>query len=255
MSEAEAAIGHNSTAAELTEDQKRALAFHHKGQYSRALAEKKEADAKFKNMCKSIIAEGTAIDDIKSMLSLEKDGGEEVLRADIERMMKVARWMGAHIGEQFDLEEAIADRRTVDERQFTEGKLAGMRGETCVAPYTGPGGQHWTRGWHEGQAALVSALELTKARAATEEPADGDSEEQAVQEPEAAPTPPRKRGRPRKQAQNGSGPHAGAVAAQTAAELAEPIDEIDTPFAERHRAEKDRDAAEFENGGAPAFNG
>jgi uncharacterized protein (UPF0335 family) len=40
-------------------------------------------------------------------------------------------------------------------------------------------------------------------------------------------------------------PDADAVAARTAEELAEPIDEIDRPFAERHADQKARDAASF----------
>jgi uncharacterized protein (UPF0335 family) len=44
-------------------------------------------------------------------------------------------------------------------------------------------------------------------------------------------------------------PDPDAVKARTQEELEEPIDELDRPFAERHRAAKDRDAAEFEGGG------
>lgn len=43
----------------------------------------------------------------------------------------------------------------------------------------------------------------------------------------------------------GAAPDPEAVKRQTEAELAEPIDEIDKPFAERHRAQKDQDAGAF----------
>jgi uncharacterized protein (UPF0335 family) len=47
-------------------------------------------------------------------------------------------------------------------------------------------------------------------------------------------------------------PDADAVAARTAEDMAEPIDEIDKPFSERHAGQKAQDAAAFE--APPAFN-
>lgn len=164
--EATNGAAHGQNIRPLNEDEQRALAFHHRREYRDALASKKEADAGFKNTCKRIIAEGTSIADVREMIKLDGQGGEAALRAEIERMMKVARWMGASIGEQFDLEDAINDRRPLDERAYAAGKVAGMNGDTCSAPYDGHAGQEWIRGWHDGQASLMSALELTKAGAA-----------------------------------------------------------------------------------------
>lgn len=173
-----AGAGHNSNA--LSDDQQRALGFHHKRLWQVALDAQKAAAAEVKKAEKRAVADGISKADLKLMRDLDGKAGDAALRVEIERTLRVARWMGAEVGEQFSFDD-IPNRAPVTERAFERGKRDGMSGATAVTPegYTGESEQEYLRGWHDGQAILFSALELSKARVAE---------------------PPKKRGRPKKDA-------------------------------------------------------
>lgn len=152
-------IGHNGpTKVELTDEQRQALFFQHKRGYQNALAKKKEQDAAFKNACKQARAElgRDVIKSIKLAIDLESEGGDEVLRAEIERQLEVARWMNLPFGQQAELFTDVTDPRPATERAFSEGKKAGMEGRPNKPPHAPdvPQYKEWIRGWQEGQAAI-----------------------------------------------------------------------------------------------------
>jgi ribosome modulation factor len=183
MTEATVTAEHNQT---MSDDQLRALAYHHTGIYKRELAKKKAQDAKFKVACKTAKADGVSVDRIKLLIQLDEEGGEEKLRTELQEKIETARWAGAEVGTQFDfLDEP--DRTPLIERAREEGKIAGMKGDTCKAPYEGDAEQEWIAGWQQGQELLASSLDLTRARAVAEQ-AEAESEGDA---------PPKKRGRPK----------------------------------------------------------
>lgn len=157
-----AGIGDNS---ELNDDQKRALFFHHRRLYKHALAKKKEADAAFKDACKRAKAENADPKMIKFSIELENDEDGKIAAEHAERE-RVASFMCLPIGANGD----FFDRTPLVDRAFDEGKRAGMEGETCIPPYdaSGEAGQAWINGWHEGQKALVSTLELFRSKDAPE---------------------------------------------------------------------------------------
>lgn len=143
--------------SELTEDEKRALLFQHKGLYEKALAEKKAADAKLKNVCKlakSELGKG-AVDDIKDAIALDQPEGEAAHRAEIERKLRIARWMGASVGTQFSFAE---DMTPATDRAYEDGKRAGLKGEAARPPHDPSVPQYgkWMEGWHAGQGVLAS---------------------------------------------------------------------------------------------------
>jgi hypothetical protein len=153
--------GHNSRAtkpAEMTEDQRQALALQWKRKYEADLGAKKAADAALKNTGKLIKAElgAEGLDLIKDMILLETDDGEAQLRARAERARRAAIYMAAPLGSQF---EFFPDRMPAEDRAFAEGKRDAMSGEPLVNPYdpSVPQFGQYAEGWHAGQRALIDA--------------------------------------------------------------------------------------------------
>ena len=156
MDEQTPGIGDNS---ELTEEQKQSLFFHHRRLWKDALAKKKAADAAFKNACKRAKSEGVNPKMIKFSVEIEDDEDGK-LAAEQEERERVAAWMGVPFGGQSDL----FSRQPAVDKAFADGKRAGMEGKDCSPPYEPGGevGQAWMSGWHEGQRALASTLDLFK---------------------------------------------------------------------------------------------
>lgn len=166
--------GHNSGPAEeaLSDDELRALAFQHRDRYSVALAAKKAADAKFKNVCKLAKAElGTgAVDIIKDLIALEDPEGEERMREKLQRQADALRWAGLPLGTQMDFALQEPDRTPGIDRAFDEGKQASMSNKPAKPPYdpSSPQYRAFMDGYAEHQKALAERLGRGK---------DGDSTE------------------------------------------------------------------------------
>lgn len=147
--------------SELTDDEKRALLLQHKSAYCIALADKKAADAEFKNICKKAKAEcgKDAVAEIKDALALEEPGGKMALEAEIARKHRVARWMGLPVGAEPMMFEMV-DRRPAVDIAYDQGKAGGMTGVTAQPPYdtSVPQYQRWLEGWHDGQEIIASAF-------------------------------------------------------------------------------------------------
>lgn len=156
--QAPAQNGHNS---ELTDDERRALLLQHKSAYVIALADKKAADADFKNTCKKAKAEcgKDAVAEIKDAIALEQPGGKMALEAEIARKHRVARWMGLPVGAEPMMFEMV-DRRPAVDIAYDQGKSGGMAGVIAQPPYdtSVPQYQRWMEGWHDGQEILASAF-------------------------------------------------------------------------------------------------
>jgi hypothetical protein len=154
--------------ASLTEDQQAALFFNHTTTYKKFLERKKTADAEFKNACKLIKAEGTSVEDIKTGIQLESDGGNERLQAEIERKLRVARWQGAAVGTQFSLLDE--DRTPSVDKAKADGKRAGLKGESATPPsHHGIAQQNaWLEGHADGQQVLLARVQQQKDRDAKE---------------------------------------------------------------------------------------
>lgn len=143
--------------SELTDDERRALLFQHVGTYERMLAAKKKADADLKNACKVAKAElgKDAVADIKDVIALKSPEGEAALRAEIDRKLRVARYVNAPVGHQFTFAE---DMRPSEDRAFEDGKRVGLEGGPMTPPHdpSVPQHQKWLEGWHVGQGVLAS---------------------------------------------------------------------------------------------------
>lgn len=158
-------IGHNS---KLTDDERRALTLHHLHLYSAAdaLVEKAKSDRKaITDQAKADLGKG-AIADIKDMI---KTKDEKAFRGNVERALRLARWMGLPVGTQVSLFDV-----PTDERHKNEGMTAGMEGERCEPPKHLPAtaAQQWIAGWHEGQTTLMGAFKKLGIEGGRGTPAD-----------------------------------------------------------------------------------
>lgn len=145
--------------SELTDDERRALLFQHVKAYEDKLAAKKKADAELKNTCKLAKAElgKDAVADIKDVIALKTPEGEAALKIEIERQIRIARFMNAPMGHQFTFSE---DMRPSTDKAFEKGKCAGLDGQAASPPHDPSVPQYgsWMEGWHAGQAVLASGF-------------------------------------------------------------------------------------------------
>lgn len=145
-----------ATGDELSDEQRQALWHQHRKKYAALVAAKKAADAAVKNHAKLVKAElgEHAIAEFKTADALEADGGEEALQAEIERKLRIARWMGAAIGSQFSL---FPDREPLADKAYEDGKRAALKGEPCRPPHpeASEQGQRWIQGHHDATAAIA----------------------------------------------------------------------------------------------------
>jgi hypothetical protein len=164
----------NST---LTEDERRALLFQHVKAYEERLAAKKKADADLKNACKVAKADlgKDAVADIKDVIALGSPEGEKALQAEIERKLRIARYVNAAVGHQFTFSE---DMRPATDRAYEEGKRVGLAGGQCISPHDHSVPQHdsWMTGFHDGQAILGSAFAKKPVDVAAERTAQDTSD-------------------------------------------------------------------------------
>jgi ribosome modulation factor len=149
-------------------DETKAKALHlsnHVPAYEKALKAKKDADANFKNVCKTIKSEGGSIDDIKLTIKLRTPEGEKEFEEDLKRQLRVADWNNLAIGQQGNL--FGPDRQTLEEKAFKEGEKAGLEGKDAKPPYSAenPGFQQWMEGWHKSQKILAAGFKPTTPKA------------------------------------------------------------------------------------------
>lgn len=172
-------IGHNST---LTDDERRALTLHHKRLYEAAdaIVEKAKAErSAVADQAKSDLGKG-ALAEIKDLIAYSDT---KKLKGNVERMLRLARWLGLPVGTQAVLFEAAAEERAQE-----DGKTAGMSGLMCEPPrhLAAHAHQLWIEGWHEGQAVLASAFKKKREKddpaeqAQSPDPAQAESREEAV---------------------------------------------------------------------------
>lgn len=157
-----APIDHNQSKAKdegLTDDQMQKLFQNHLRQYEKALEVKKAAAVAFLNVCKLAKSEGTKIEDIKTAILLKSEEGNAVLQARVEAELRVARWMGAPVGSQFEM-FADTDRTPSDEKAEAEGKRDGLAGRDFSNAYK-PGSrlyESYRSGYDEGQKVNIAGI-------------------------------------------------------------------------------------------------
>ena len=158
----------NVAKAPLTDEQLHALTDSWAGHYVAALEKKKAAEADFKNVCKKAKTEGVLLADIKAYIAAGTEEGQANLKADVDRVARVARWRGFAIGHQFGL---FGDDDESQPLSFTLGKEAGLKGEPATCP-ANRDVEEFLRGWHAGQKILLSGFKPTPAEDGSPHPFD-----------------------------------------------------------------------------------
>jgi hypothetical protein len=160
-----ATAGHNS--GEISEKDRKVLFFINRKDYLEALAVQKAATSKMKLVGKAIKADlgKYGLDQIKAYEQAQTPEGLAELKARRDADIQAMRFAGVPVNTQLDI---FTDRLPLDERAYTEGEEAGLRGDTLSNPYNeaSPEGQEWARGWHDGQGALFAGIkqkEMAKA--------------------------------------------------------------------------------------------
>lgn len=138
-------------ATDLTDEQMHALTAHHAAAYEKALAVKKDGDAKFKNVCKLAKGDGVKVTAIKKFIDAETPEGQARIKLDVEESARIARWKSADLGFAFKLWDID------DTNSFQRGKEHGVAGAPCKSP-AGLDPVEYARGWQEGQRIKLSSI-------------------------------------------------------------------------------------------------
>lgn len=143
-----------ATIESLSDDQLYSLTEDHKNRYLTLYAAKTAADTALKNFGRVVKADlgAQGLADIKGLIELATPEGEARMKADVERQVRLLRWMQVPIGTMGDM-FADTDRTPLVERAFNEGKRQGLAGESCVNPHHHTVAAHKSHndGWAEGQ--------------------------------------------------------------------------------------------------------
>jgi len=163
LSDAQAALDklkppdHNGE-TELTEAEKRALLVRGLAEIERLTEQKNTFVSAIRIERKRLIGSGFKSNLITYALRLRKSPEAEEIehrRAEAE----IARFLNHPIGTQPEFSFAVVDRTPGVDRAFLDGEQAGQEGKTCVCPRSsGPNEQAWIKGWHQGQATIISAF-------------------------------------------------------------------------------------------------
>lgn len=119
------------TIGQLSNEQRKALTFHHRSKYNDLLARKKQIDADLKNHAKLIKADlgEDGLDEIKVMNKIAELGDTSFIKQKISGMIRAAEFMAKPLGAQSDLFEQ-PDRRPIIDKAEHEGETAGLEGRT-----------------------------------------------------------------------------------------------------------------------------
>lgn len=138
----------------LTDDQLYSLTEDHKTRYLTLYKAKTDADTALKNFGRVVKADlgAKGLADIKGLIDLATPEGESRMKAEVERRVRLLRWMQVPIGSMGDM-FADTDRTPLTERAFNEGKRQGLAGESCANPHhhTTEAHRYHNEGWAEGQ--------------------------------------------------------------------------------------------------------
>lgn len=163
MSEA----GHNSIPD-------RGLFFGHISKLQAAMADKEDADAEVKRVKGVAKADGINVEDLKFVMKAIQAEDPQSVVDRLRRQLKYAEWLNLVPQGQGDL---FMDRRPADEASYHEGLADGLKGVSLDLGR----GDHYARGWQEGQAELAKGFSAIGSGAmeegSDEDPFPGDDDE------------------------------------------------------------------------------
>ena len=140
--------------SELTDGERKALAFHH---LRATMAKKAVLDAAregYKTARKQAKADGMVLADLDFMIRCSEIEDEGIVTDEIKRKTEIASWFNLPVLFQPDL---FADRMDAQERITGEGEIAGLAGKNGESPYEKASQEDgwWLAGWRKGQDAML----------------------------------------------------------------------------------------------------
>lgn len=120
----------------ISDDQLYSLTEQHRQKYELVLEAKNKANKALIDLGKIIKADlgAKGLQDIKDLISLDTPEGEASMKAEVERRVRLLRWMQVPIGSMGDM-FAETDRTPIKDRAFAEGKRQGLAGESINNPH------------------------------------------------------------------------------------------------------------------------
>lgn len=100
---ADSEVDANHNLIPISEEERIALFLSHKNLYESLWRTKKEAINEFNRSTKLMAGQGTDLKDLKIAVLLESPDGLAGAKADIDRVLRVARMIGHPLGDQLDL--------------------------------------------------------------------------------------------------------------------------------------------------------
>ncbi len=110
------------------------------------------ATANLRNAYKTAKKDGFTKDDFETAFKMQGAEGEKAKKAAIARDLTIAKWLGCDLGAQLDL--FVQDERVpAEDRAYSEGQAASMKGETAKPDYHPSTPQHaaYMKGFHDDQ--------------------------------------------------------------------------------------------------------
>lgn len=148
------------TAEKISDAQRQHLAIQYKCKLVPLLATEAKAKGDVTKLYEQAKKEGITKTDLKLLIAFDTEEGEEGIRADLERTMRIARWTDSKIGKQLDLFgiEVPKGARVLD-NIFESGKNAALRDEAPRAPghLAQKQIERWLEGHSEGRRLLNAA--------------------------------------------------------------------------------------------------
>ncbi|MBX8825268.1 hypothetical protein [Ochrobactrum sp. SFR4] len=171
-----ASAGHNS---ELTENEEKALFFHHMRKRMAHNAAAAEIATAKKADGKTAQADGVVLGDLDFAIKALNADDKATVTDRYLNQGTILTWLNLVPGFQSDL---LRDRAPAIERIEGEGELAGLAGKDPKSPHDAGSNEDmvWLRGWDRGQAIMRDNLQsaMEKINSESEEDADPDFPDQ-----------------------------------------------------------------------------
>lgn len=160
------------SAAQLSDQERQALLFTHVRKIKPLLAAKKDSADAVTQAFELAKAEGIPRKEIELKIAFETGEGIDKVKADLERIERVARWSG--VGKQLEMFTDQAAKETVKQRHYEDGRRAALNDE----PPKPPDHLHHSdaQAWLDGHAAGRNTLNSQRVQFGIKPAADGGAE-------------------------------------------------------------------------------
>jgi hypothetical protein len=143
------------SAEQLSDQEAQRLLLHHKRKLKPLLEAEKNAKAAVVQAKELAKKEGVPWKELQIALSLETEEGAEKHRLEMERLLRLDRWMGTEIGEQLEM----FAKTSATEKAFEDGRRAALDNEPRKPPLhlSDSASKSWMSGHEAGTAHVNKA--------------------------------------------------------------------------------------------------